>query len=70
MADEQVPRKIYCVRNGCMKVANEHMGCPYCFGRKREVVEEGEHKDFCDFDPDKDPISFGFPQDCSRSSRG
>jgi len=70
MADTEEPRKVYCVRNACMKNPTEHMGCPYCFGRKRETIEDGERKEFCDFNPEKDPISFGFPEDTTRSSRG
>lgn len=51
MSDEQEPKKVYCIRNRLMKDASEHVGCPYCFGKKREAVEGGERKDFCDFDP-------------------
>ena len=64
------PKKIFCLRNQIMKPCEEHLQCPYCFGRRREVIEGGEHKDFCDFDPDKDPISFGFPDDSTRNLRG
>ena len=70
MADDQGPRKVYCVRNRLMKDAAEHIGCPYCFGKKREVIEDGKHLEFCDYDPDKDPISFGFPEDTTRNLRG
>lgn len=70
MADDQTPKKVFCVRNRLMKDAGEHLGCPYCFGKKRQTVEDGERKDFCDFDPDKDPVSFGFPEDTTRNLRG
>jgi hypothetical protein len=70
MADEQDPKKVYCVRNRLMKDASEHMGCPYCFGKKKEAVEDGERQDFCDYDPDKDPISYGFPTNTTRNLRG
>lgn len=68
--DAQKHKKVFCVRNQCEKGADEHLGCPYCFGKHREVVEEGERKEFCDFDPDKDPTSFGFPEGTSRNLKG
>ena len=70
MAEEQGTKKVYCLRNRLMKPTQEHMGCPYCFGKKHEVIENGERCDFCDFNPDKDPVSFGFPEDTSRNLRG
>ena len=47
----------------------EHTKCPYCFGRL-EKIESGEHSGFCDFEPGKDPINFGFPEDGSHYTRG
>ena len=47
----------------------EHTKCPYCFG-KLEKIATGEHSGFCDFEPGKDPINFGFPGDDSRNERG
>ncbi|MBI5535435.1 MAG: hypothetical protein HY898_22085 [Deltaproteobacteria bacterium] len=70
MPEDQGSKKVYCVRNRLMKDANEHASCPYCFGKKHEAIEKGERSDFCDFNPDKDPISFGFPEDSGRNSRG
>jgi hypothetical protein len=70
MSDEQASRRVYCVRNQIMKDAGEHLQCPYCHGRVREVVEQGERGDFCDYDPATDPMSFGFPQDSTRNARG
>ena len=70
MAEAKKARRVYCVRNACEKEAAEHLSCPYCFGRRREVVEGGERKDFCDFDPDKDPQSFGFPEGTTRNLKG
>ena len=63
-------KTVFCVRNQCEKGAPEHLGCAYCFGKKREVIEKGERKEFCDFDPDKDPTSFGFPENSSRNLKG
>lgn len=68
--DEGTGKKVFCVRNQVDKGAPEHLSCPYCFGRKCEVVERGERKEFCDFDPDKDPTSFGFPEGSTRNLKG
>jgi len=68
MADEQTKRPVFCIRNHTSKDADEHLACPYCFGRKREVIEQGERKDFCDFDPERDPAVFGFPTDTTRNA--
>jgi hypothetical protein len=69
-AESKKVKRVFCVRNKCEKDASEHLGCPYCFGKRREVVEDGERKDFCDFDPDKDPTSFGFPEGSTRNLKG
>jgi hypothetical protein len=61
---------VVCVRNKTPKAAEEHLACPYCFGRKREVVEGGAHRAFCDFDEEQDPVSFGFPEGTTRSDKG
>ncbi len=70
MSDEQANKPVFCKRNHRSKEAREHMSCPYCFGKKRELIEHGERADFCDFDPENDPIAFGFPDDSSRNARG
>lgn len=70
MAAESKPKRVFCVRNQVEKPAEEHLGCPYCFGKKKEVVEAGERKAFCDFDPEKDPTAFGFPEGTSRNLKG
>ncbi|MCB9881398.1 MAG: hypothetical protein H6834_06375 [Planctomycetes bacterium] len=61
--------KVYCRRLKEMKPLAEHTECMYCFGKLGQV--DGSHYDhFCDYDPDKDPIHFGFPQDSSRDLSG
>jgi hypothetical protein len=70
MSDEQPKKPVFCQRNRTSKEADEHMACPYCFGKKRELVEDGERKEFCDYDPDQDPITFGFPEGSSRNAGG
>ena len=39
---------VWCVRNDTNKTADEHLQRAYCHGRSRRVVEQGEHRDFCD----------------------
>jgi len=39
----------------------EHLRCPYCYGRSVDV-RASDHATFCDFDPARDPVSFGFPK--------
>lgn len=70
MSDEQPKRRVFCVRNHVSKSSDEHLHCPYCFGKKREVIDEGEREEFCDFNPDRDPVTFGFPEESSRNTRG
>jgi len=70
MGPEKKAKRVLCVRDQTEKSAEEHLGCPYCFGKSCEVVVRGRLADFCDFDPAKDPVSFGFPEKASRNSRG
>lgn len=61
--------QVVCRRTGEKYSSEEHHRCPYCFGDKTEVVP-GEHEAFCDYDPAKDPIHFGFPPGSTRSKSG
>jgi len=70
MAEEKKPKRVFCVRNKVEKTAAEHLRCQYCFGKASQTVEDGERKDFCDFDPEKDPTSFGFPEGSTRNLKG
>ncbi len=65
-ADEKV---VQCRRTGESYDPDEHRRCPYCYGSLREV-SDGDHGTFCDYDPEKDPISFGFPPDGTRHQTG
>jgi hypothetical protein len=67
---EKGPEGVYCLRNKLIKQVDEHLTCPYCFGRTREKVESGECKHFCDWDSEKDPVAFGFPPGTSRNEHG
>lgn len=69
MSEAQLKRRVFCVRNHVSKSSEEHLQCPYCFGKKREVVDEGDRQDFCDYHADTDPVTFGFPEESSRNSR-
>jgi len=62
--------KVHCVRNGTDKPCDEHLACPYCFGKSRDVIEAGDRRRFCDYDPERDSVSFGFPAESSRHRRG
>ena len=51
---------VFCRRLRRALPVDEHSKCSYCFGSEGEI-ETGRHECFCDFDPKKDPINFGFP---------
>ena len=55
------PGEVYCRRVKRPLPLAEHERCPYCFGETGEI-KTGEHEKFCDFDPEKDPVNFGFPE--------
>ncbi len=50
-----------CRRVVSVKGVAEHRRCPYCFGSDEDVAS-GDHRRFCDFDPDADAMIFGFPE--------
>ena len=52
-------------------IANQQTGEALWVGSQCILnFEAGEHARFCDFDPEVDPISFGFPLRGSRSCKG
>jgi len=53
--------RVYCPRLGCGRPVCEHRVCLYCFGTTDQIAA-GEHARFCDFEPNHDPVSFGFPE--------
>jgi len=57
--------KVFGHRVGRQLSIAEHARCPYCDGDERHI-KTAKHGAFCDFDPDKDPVSFGFPTDDGR----
>jgi len=57
-AHDQV--RVQCRRIHKDLMASEHRDCPYCFGTE-ETVRSCGYATFCDFEPEKDPLAFGFP---------
>lgn len=53
--------KVYCARVRDMRSVDEHLHCPYCFAPPT-LIETADHTKFCDFEPGKDPVNFGFPE--------
>ena len=77
MNEKQRPQKPLVLAEGevfCRRLKRplplaEHEKCCYCFGEAGEIGT-GEHGKFCDFDPSKDPINFGFPDGGGWTERG
>ena len=68
-ASEVRLKALRCRRTGEQVDLDEHASCPYCFGRM-PVIERGDHRGFCDYRPEVDPIHFGFPPDAARHRSG
>lgn len=63
---DPVPAGMVCCRRvEAVYTPEEHASCPYCYGKASDVAPGGYAK-FCDFQPGKDPICFGFPDDKGR----
>ena len=60
---------VECRRTGQSYAPSKHERCPYCFGTAADVVPCA-YENFCDFQPGRDPISFGFPEDGRRFRTG
>ena len=58
----------YCLRLGRSRSLREHEACSYCFGDRR-AIQIGDRSGFCDFQPGRDPVSFGFPESHGRHLR-
>lgn len=63
-------KELRCRRTGQMFTTEQHAECPYCFASIETIEEGGEYERFCGYDAEKDPISFGFPPDSTRTQRG
>ena len=78
MTDAQAPRPeslpyrirtLLCRRTQQFVAPEEHLNCPYCFGRESDV-QRGLHERFCGYQPERDPIHFGFPTETERERDG
>lgn len=58
-----------CRRTDWWILLDGHKQCPYCFGTA-EDVETGIHARFCGYQPDRDPVHFGFPGGMTRDVEG
>jgi hypothetical protein len=57
---------VWCPRLEQERPVEEHINCAYCYGTGVDVAQ-GDRKCFCDFEPGKDPVNFGFPEGSSRN---
>lgn len=60
---------VHCPRLDCQLTVEEHARCLYCHG-DIDDVRSGKREIFCNYDPEKDPVSFGFPRASQRQLRG
>ena len=63
-------KTLRCRRTGQMFQVSVHARCPYCFADDDTIAKGGQYERFCDYDPEKDPINFGFPPDSTRTQSG
>lgn len=63
--DTAQPKLVNCRRTGQDYDVGQHARCPYCWGSD-ERIAGGKHEEFCDFQPGRDPVNFGFPEDGTR----
>lgn len=63
------PTETFCRRLGQPLSVTEHKSCSYCHGRESDIRSH-DHARFCDYDPDKDPLIFGFPDSHGRHQDG
>ena len=67
--ESQRGKAVACRRTGQICDLTECARCPYCFGDDADVGG-GDPASFCDFHPEVDPVSFGFPGDGQRMCHG
>lgn len=60
---------VLCRRLHRMLPLAAHLRCPYCHGSAK-AVSAGRHREFCDFEPGRDPVQLGFPEGIARVERG
>ena len=59
-----------CRRTGQMYSVEKHVECPYCSGDAETIERDGQYKNFCEFETDKDAVHFGFPENSDRVQKG
>jgi len=62
-------KQLRCRRLDRLVDLDEHESCPYCFGRREELAS-GRYEAFCDWQPGRDPVHYGFPPDLRRELFG
>jgi hypothetical protein len=62
-------KQLRCRRLARLVDLEEHESCPYCFGHRKELLT-GRYETFCDWQPGRDPIQFGFPPGTRRELYG
>lgn len=70
MAPEAKPVEMHvvavrCPRLGCMRTVAEHRECPYCYGPE-QAIATADRRCFCDYRPQVDATTFGFPEEFGR----
>ena len=68
-AGSQGVAHIRCRRTGQLYSLAECPRCPYCYGDD-DAVASARREEYCDFDPKRDPVHFGFPPGAARDLRG
>ena len=53
---------VHCRRVNAAMTVEEHAECPYCHGNEAEIGS-ADHERFCSYDPESDPVVYGFPPD-------
>jgi hypothetical protein len=66
---DDAKKTLHCRRTNQDYDVEKHTQCPYCFGEEKDVAT-GDYEAFCDFQPGKDPVSFGFPENTARNRHG
>ncbi len=70
-ADAHVKLKeLRCRRTGQMYTVEKHVECPYCSGDAATIERDGKYANFCEFEPGKDAVHFGFPEGSARNRKG
>ena len=63
-------KTLRCRRTGQMFTVAQHVECPYCSAHEATIEGGSAYDAFCEFRQGKDPVSFGFPPDSTRTQHG